>query len=311
MITTTLRRAARLVAATMVASILAAALAAAEPVPVDGGELATIRGTEQFLVQSDLAGEDFLVQVATPNVGGPFPAPDHRFPVVYVTDGGGLFPLAGAARGNPDGMVEPAYVVGITYREDLDSEGGNNWRMRDLLHNPDPPPFPGTPPGTPPPGNMPPVMGEGAAFEAFLLKELRPLIESRYPVDPDRSVLVGHSLGGTFTAMVLSHDPRAFSGYIIGSPGMWLEPDLAERIASVASEAGGGKVYIGVGELEPPFVAMADELEAALTGPDSAFDVRRETFADEGHGTVPFILITRGLRHVLPGSTPRGGFAVP
>ncbi len=45
-----------------------------------------------------------------------------------------------------------------------------------------------------------PLGGGGAAFEAFLLDELRPFIEARYPADADNSILFGHSFGGAFAA---------------------------------------------------------------------------------------------------------------
>ena len=46
--------------------------------------------------------------------------------------------------------------------------------------------------------------GRALAFRAFLTGELRPFVEGRYAVDPTRAVLVGHSAGGSFTALLFA-----------------------------------------------------------------------------------------------------------
>lgn len=258
---------------------------------------AVIGRSEEFILHSEQIGQDFLIQVAEPiyfDLPEPSPlvpefllrpGPDHKAPVFYVVDGFVTFGEASSsARQFPlEGLTTPAYVVAIGYPT-ADYIELQALRSRDLVHV-------STVNGGQPFG------GGGAAFEAFLEDELRPLIESRYPVDHERSVLAGHSLGGLFTATVLANDPEAFYGYVIGSPSLQFDPDLAGRLRAIASRGEGRRVFIGVGELEP--ASYADSLEAALTDETSTFEVNRLTLADETHVTAMGPVLARGLRHVL------------
>ena len=268
----------------------------AQPSEVAGNQIATVeRATiglsEQFVMHSEHVGDDFLIQIAAPMFVRP-PNPDARFPVIYVTDGSSMFGLVSSiSRGLPlEGLSEYAYVVAIGYPTDEFMELGA-LRSRDLVH------------AKTADVGMPFKIGGGAAFEAFLLQELRPLIEERYPVDPERSVLAGHSLGGLFAAAVLKNDPGAFAAYLIGSPSMQFDPMLADHVRAVADEGGGRRVFIGVGALEGEMIPRATALEDALTASGSTFDVRRVTFENETHVSVMAALITHGLQHVLPPTT--------
>ena len=89
------------------------------------------------------------------------------------------------------------------------------------------------------------------AFEAFLLEDLKPFIQAKFPAaDPNRSVLFGHSFGGLFAANVFADKPDAFYGYIIGSASAWADPALIARVAAAAPRANGQHIYLTVGEKE-------------------------------------------------------------
>jgi hypothetical protein len=63
----------------------------------------------------------------------------------------------------------------------------------------------------------------------FLTKELFPVIESRYRVDPARRVLSGHSSGGLFCMYAFFKDTpanRPFFSYICADGSYWQQPDL-------------------------------------------------------------------------------------
>jgi predicted alpha/beta superfamily hydrolase len=63
---------------------------------------------------------------------------------------------------------------------------------------------------------------EGAdAFLRFLLTELKPAIEQRYPVDATDSTIVGSSFGGLFASWVLLTQPGAFQRFVLCSPALW------------------------------------------------------------------------------------------
>jgi predicted alpha/beta superfamily hydrolase len=251
-----------------------------------GIQPAALMQSEQFVIHSKIVDGDFLIQVAKPLGGAP---PGAKLPVVYVLDGTHFFGLtAPAARLLTFARTtQPSYVVGIGFPEEA-LPAYMARRNRDLLHTA---------------GNAQTIGGGGAAFERFIKEELRPLIEARYPVDPQRSVLAGHSLGGLFAATVLANEPGAFAGYMIGSPSLQFDAGLAERVRTVAASGNAGRVYIGVGANEGPMVGRADALEQALRAEGSRYTVLRRTHAEESHVSVLGPWMWTGLQHVLPPQT--------
>lgn len=244
--------------------------------------------SEQFLLRSEKIGQTYLIQVSKPVV--PL-KPGETAPVIYASDGMLTFGLVTSAMRAMLGeaLVPSGYVVAIGYPEDETAET-TNLRLRDLMHKQVKHQRLGTMQG-----------GGGAAFEDFLLNEVKPLIEKRYAVDSKRSVLLGFSVGGLFTASVLAHHPEAFSGYVIGSPSMHYDEALPDAIRKVGARGLGRRVFIGVGELEAQMIPRADVLEQALAG--STFAVSRKTFAGETHTSEIGALVSHGLRWVF--ATPK------
>src|SRR5690606_18835970 len=58
-------------------------------------------------------------------------------------------------------------------------------------------------------------------FLAFLTKDLRDDLSRRFPVNPSRHILSGHSFGGLFALRVLLSRPESFQKYIALSPSIW------------------------------------------------------------------------------------------
>jgi predicted alpha/beta superfamily hydrolase len=65
-----------------------------------------------------------------------------------------------------------------------------------------------------------PRFGGAATFQRVLEREVIPLIERNYRVDPRRRILFGQSAGGTFACYTLFTRPDLFTDYVIVSPGM-------------------------------------------------------------------------------------------
>ena len=159
-------------------------------------------GAETLVLHSDALARDVTVDVTAPD---PAAASAGKAAAVYVLDRGFLLTGPSARLLERSGAMAPAFVVAIS----VGDPGAD--RNRDFVHE---------------------RLGQGkdawggggAAYERFLVDELKPFIEARYPVDPGRSVLFGHSLGGLFAATVLVRHPRAFSGYLIASPSLWANP---------------------------------------------------------------------------------------
>jgi hypothetical protein len=158
---------------------------------------------QSFLLHSDAVGRDFLVSVFAPP--GASPPPSAKLPVIYALDQG--YDIAGPAVRTLGGVIEAPFVVEVGYLP-----ADFRYRMTDLLF--DKVHVGGVDEG-----------GGGAAFQKFLLQELRPWIEARFPVDPARSILMGHSAAAFFAADVLAGQahrlPRLYPG----------EPVLAVRRA--------------------------------------------------------------------------------
>jgi enterochelin esterase-like enzyme len=195
-------------------------------------------GAEQFVLHSARIGRDFLIVVTPPPttsvLDGSLPgrqrSMNRKFPAIYALDSG--WGIAGplAQMMAETQIMAPAYVVSIGY-----PAGQGDPRNVDLLHRT----FV---------DNGQTYGGGGALFQKFLTDDLRPFVESRYPLDPDKAVLFGHSFGGLFTANVVATSPAAFSGYIIGSPSVWADPQLLSRLTAVASKGMGRRIYVAVGD---------------------------------------------------------------
>lgn len=85
-------------------------------------------------------------------------------------------------------------------------------------------------------GKKPPGGGGADDFLRFMVEELFPQIESRYPTR-DYKVLIGHSLGGLLTVHALVSRPELFRAYMALSPWFGPEDDaLLTRIESILKE---------------------------------------------------------------------------
>ena len=192
--------------------------------------------------------------------------------------------------------MAPAY-----HRRRRLSAGSGRHRNTDLTHAKIAPLTPGGPS----------FGGGGAAFEAFLLEDLKPFIEAKYPADPARSVLFGHSLGGLFAARVFADRPDAFAGWIIGSASVWADPAVADAVAKAAVHAKGARIYLTVGELEDSaagggeprmqngFKALSDALKGR-----PGIALKTQLYAGETHLSYYPRLVTDGFPFVLPPLRP-------
>lgn len=276
---------------------------------------ATLKGAVQFDVPSRASGLTYRVYVAMPIM----PPPPGGYPVVYLTDGDGLFGTfqSQALLRQLGGEVVPAIIVGIGY-PDSSPLAALRLRNKDL-----------TPP-TPddkviPMLKAPPFGGQvgGAdAFRRFLVDELRPVIAKRASTDPARQILYGDSLGGLFALGVMFQHPADFSTYLISSPSVWWndravlkdEPNFRRGV-----EAGDvtPRILITVGGLEQQLPArlppgLAADAIRKLIGDfrmvDNATELASRLKAYRGRGNYEVeMLVFPGETHasVVPASISR------
>jgi predicted alpha/beta superfamily hydrolase len=170
------------------------------------------------------------------------------------------------------------------------------------------------------------AMGGAASLLEFVEASLKPWVDHSYRVSSVDACYFGHSLGGLFGTWVLLHAPATFGAYVIGSPSLWWNDDQLLKEAqqmAVPLRPPPRAVYFGVGALETHqgrireaarlpeperskssdrYIDMAadtermvDLIRQRIDGVDLYFDI----FPNEFHITVPFLILSRGLRRVF------------
>jgi predicted alpha/beta superfamily hydrolase len=146
---------------------------------------------ETFTLQSKVLSETRRINVYLPP--GYAEAPDARFPVLYMPDGGlaeDFLHVAGLVQvsvGN--GTMRPCVLVGIE----------NTQRRRDLTG----------PTQNEEDKKIAPRVGGSAAFRRFLRDELMPDVKARYRTT-DETGIVGESLAGLFVIETFLLEPDLF-----------------------------------------------------------------------------------------------------
>ncbi len=287
---------------------------------------ATTLKSLQWDFTSAVNGRAYRVQVALPVA----PPPPGGYPVLYVTDGSGFF---GAFNDvvrvrTMGGEVAPAVIVGISYPED-DMMVQMTRRTLDLTEvdaDSDMKAQAAKAGGKP---------GEYAGADNFLKiieTEIKPRVATVTKVDPARSVLYGHSLGGLFALHVLFTHSEAFQTYLVSSPSIWWHgKDVLKDEGVFSKRVGEGKIapriFILVGGEEqtmptalPPGMtedqkaqvaksvasaAMVDNASAlaarlaALKGAPG-YRVESRVYAGESHMSVPFASFNTLASFALP-----------
>ncbi|MEN2988320.1 alpha/beta hydrolase-fold protein [Tistrella sp. BH-R2-4] len=274
-------------------------------VPDDRGPV-TVPGSHWFDITAQRNGLVYRIQVATPD-GIP---PEAGFPVLYLLDGNAMFGLAAQTARLLAAREGSLAVVAIGYPGDAPFDMTR--RYLDLTS-------PVTPAMLALMGPRAPVVPTGGqdAFLDVILNEIRPAIARRFPIDPDRATLFGHSLGGRFVLHAALTRPQAFKGYVASSPSIWWnDGDVAEDAAAYAARdrrpplnlllmVGGEEQAVSIGAESPERAAfrrmarmldnlteMADRLRA-LQVPGARID--QVVFAGEGHMTTVPAAISRAV----------------
>lgn len=224
-------------------------------------------------------------------------APERRYPVLYVLDGGADqdFPhIAGLAQhAEMSGTFDEFIVVGIPTRNRI-------WEL--------------TPPAqddrytTFYRANGLPVEfangGGSAAFRRHIAEEVIPLIEANYRTS-GRRTLIGESLAGFFVVDTLLRQADLFHDYVAISPGLWWNrEELGVRAAELlaAQDYAGRRLYITMASEGGTMQRGLDRLLTALRTP--AAGALRWVYVDrrnsEHHGSIYHLAALDALRTLHP-----------
>lgn len=265
-------------------------------------------------MRSKASGLDYEIFVYVPDT----PPPEDGFPTLFVLDANSDFlivaeTLRRVSRRPLATGIAPAIVVGIGYPNtqsyDLDR------RYLDFTRGPSTCPSAADIPAS--------ACGGQEHYVRFFAEEVLPDITSRYPSDPGRRSILGHSLAGYFVLELLASHPGLFSAHVSFSPSIWWDRDgLAARLAARSGRCPAARLYIAAGRYEQELAPWqrADHLDesylqtrldrrmvdsareiARLVGEsDPGAAVRFELGEEEDHATIVNTLLCRALRFVNP-----------
>jgi len=266
----------------------------------------TLPDTELRLLESAIVNDTFRLHISLPAT---YANSERLYPVVYLTDGNGLFPLVRCISEALSGGLEipRLIIVGIGY----DTDDGRQWarlRERDLL--------PTDASATDPPRRQPLTKtgirrGQAGPFLRFIREELEPFINRNYRADPQDSTYMGNSYGGLF---VLFHHPDTFGRYVIGSPAIHHDNRIAlayESEYAARHDDLPTRVYLAVGsreELDSHLIDLSFQFVTNVKVLAEQLESRRypglqlttEVLEGETHFSVIPLTFSRGLRVVFP-----------
>ncbi len=264
----------------------------------------TIPNTEAWFIESKIVSQKYAIFVSYPaDYEPPKPGSSAQttYPVLYLLDANELFGMARAIvhELHDEAKVPNLMIVGIGY-PDEESSLIKDLRGRDFTPTHF---FPFSYPST----DFPNVSGGAGDFLRFILEELKPEVERRYPAQPAEAALFGHSLGGLFCLYALFHGEGAFNRFVIGSPSIWWDGSEIleeEQAFSDANSSLPAHVYMGAGAQEGSVAGAVDDLALRMRQRNySGLALETEVFDQEAHvSVIPFVM-SRGLRAVFGGSS--------
>jgi predicted alpha/beta superfamily hydrolase len=269
----------------------------------NGDDPATVPETVSFVLHSESVGADFQVSVSFPFFYRQMP--EARFPVLYVLDAWWTFGMATdiARVLSADQVIPQMIVVGVGYPGGIGEAIA--LRTRDMTLRKSEALEEMIAAEITAFGPHPPLDSGGSDdFLHFLRDELIPLIERDYRADPDRRVLHGHSLGGTFVVDALFRQPDTFTEYIASAPflvadgGLSFENELEYAGQHKSIPAG---LYMAVGTKDLPEIvssvtALADTLRVREY---EGLRWRSAAFEGETHRSVMPVVLRDGVRWIF------------
>jgi len=238
---------------------------------------------ETFTINSKILGETRRLNVYVPP--GYTDAPQARFPVLYMPDGGlaeDFLHVAGLVQvsvGN--GTMRPFILVGIE----------NTQRRRDMTG----------PTQNADDKKISPRVGGSEAFRSFIRRELMPQVKARYRTT-NETAIVGESLAGLFVVEALLLEPDLFDIYIAFDPSLWWNDQklLADSAEHLRTRKKLNKVLYFASSNEKRIVEDTQRLADTLSkNAPPGLHWHYEKMPDEKHSTIYHPAALKAFRAVL------------
>lgn len=256
---------------------------------------------QEHVLKSKINGTTYYLSVSMPMHYSK--TDSAHYPVLYMLDGGIVFPIAHAARTSLDmfGELEDVIIVSIEYEWNQSLSPWMTGRWKDYTPSKDEK-MDASPGYQKLFGLQPGALSSGGAkgFLEVIKKEIIPFIDNNYKATNDRGIY-GHSYGGLFATYCLLTEPGLFQRYGINSPSLWwnnLEMINLEKLYSQKNTSLPAKVFMSVGSLEgksmtPVMKAFADSLRSRNY---KGLNLTTHVFEDEDHMSVMPANISRTLK---------------
>lgn len=215
-------------------------------------EIPRVTNTQPFTIgetvsmRSEILNEQRILNIYLPN--GYEAHTDKEYPVIYVLDGSvdeDFIHIAGLVQFGSFSwinMIPETIVVGIA----------NVDRKRDYT-------YPSTDEDY---KKKYPTTGHSEAFINFMEQEVQPLVDNKYRVTSEKT-LIGQSLGGLLATEILYKKPDLFTNYIIVSPSLWYDYESLQKTTPKPYDSE-KSIYIAVGEEGPIMKRVAKNLYETL-----------------------------------------------
>ncbi len=239
--------------------------------------------------------DTYVVSVCLPK--NYFANKNKTFPVVYLLDANLYFDIIAATfkKYSEVGLLPPAILVGVGYK---DFATMDSLRSRDYTY-----------PTAISEYEMS-VSGQADKFLSFLNNELVPDIDAKYAVDKKTRVLMGHSLGGYFTAYALTQNSinknNVFCTYIAASPSIFYNHYYILRELEKLNADKNISAYVTFGGLEDgedadeEEVIKSDKVLLSLTkSVGDKISFKSDMYSNLGHMDTPLPSFIKGLQWAL------------
>jgi predicted alpha/beta superfamily hydrolase len=231
-----------------------------------------------FILHSPETGTDYWIHVNAPKTHGPWPA-------VLAMDGD--FIASSRVNLRPALRATPLLFVAVGYGAGFGDTA--NRRGRDY---------------TPVKHSDEPSSGGADAFLNFLTDTLWPELANRYPIDPARLGIAGHSFGSLLVLHALFQPKPFFTHYLASAPSIWwADRAILGQAAALRARQPSlpGRLFLSTGEKDSE--SMTGDLrlleQQLAAKPFAGLEVISRRFPNKGHYNVVPVAFETGLREMF------------